>query len=118
MDTVSNFLSLITVREIGVRETERGRNPKPQKRMKTFLNSISTMTKSNSPSHSTHMQTHSQTHTPQTHTIDIHIANTHNTQITHTHDIQHTANTEHTRDIQNTHNTQKTHTENTHTANT
>ena len=50
MDMVSNFLSLITVREIGVREAERGRNPKPQKRMKTFLHSISTMRKSNSPS--------------------------------------------------------------------
>ena len=50
MDMVSNFLSLITVWEIGVREAERGRNPKPQKRMKTFLHSISTMRKSNSPS--------------------------------------------------------------------
>ena len=58
MDTVSNFLSLITVREIGVREAERGRNPKPQKRMKTFLNSISTMRKSNSPSHSTWPSAH------------------------------------------------------------
>ena len=58
MDTVSNFLSLITVREIGVREAEKGRNPKPQKRRKTFLNSISKMRKSNSPSHSTQPSTH------------------------------------------------------------
>ena len=58
MDTVSNFLSLITVRELGVREAERGRNPKPQKRMKTFLNSISTMRKSNTPGHSTWPSAH------------------------------------------------------------
>lgn len=57
MDTVSNFLALITVREIGVREAGKGRNPKPQKRRKTFLNSISKTRKSNSPSHSTQPST-------------------------------------------------------------